>query len=322
LDIPRQAAVTAIVHLPGTTRVAAALSDGEIRVIDIATGDLVATWRGHDGGVNDLALVPGRGLVVSGGEDGTIVAWDVETSAAVRRFAGHSSPVKKIAASPRGDLVAAGLENGTTWIWSIETGERLHVLDNYEERVTTLAFFPDGERLVSAGLEGMMRFWHARSGIQLGEVEYYDTFPYGVVFTDDDKYILACFNDVDIVPRNPIAVIDATSYEHVCNIFQDNPHAIDYPVLRLGSSPREHLLAGISGYWIRVYALEEEMEIRSFRCRNVPNSLAFIPGTPWLVSGDEGGDLVVWDLESKDPATVPAKENDTSQKAPDPDTDT
>jgi WD40 repeat protein len=58
--------------------------DGTVKLWEAETGQLLATLRGHTGGVWGVALSRDGQLVASGGDDGPIKLWEVASGACLR----------------------------------------------------------------------------------------------------------------------------------------------------------------------------------------------------------------------------------------------
>ncbi len=88
--------------------------------------ELVATLKGHGGGVYGVAFSPdGRTLAVAAGnsgripEPGLVLLWDVGTGRRVRTLTGHTSAVSSVAFSPDGKLLASGGQDRTVRVWDL-----------------------------------------------------------------------------------------------------------------------------------------------------------------------------------------------------------
>jgi WD40 repeat protein len=67
--------------------VAALAAGGELRLLDLATGNYLTSWAAHAGGVSSLAFSPDGALLVSAGLDCVIREWAAETGEFVHNFA-------------------------------------------------------------------------------------------------------------------------------------------------------------------------------------------------------------------------------------------
>uniref|UniRef100_A0A7S4A1M8 Uncharacterized protein n=1 Tax=Pelagomonas calceolata TaxID=35677 RepID=A0A7S4A1M8_9STRA len=68
--------------------------DKTLKVWDVATGECVATLKGHSSDVSSVAVFPDGRRVVSGSWDNTLKVWGIETGKCVATLEGHSGEVR------------------------------------------------------------------------------------------------------------------------------------------------------------------------------------------------------------------------------------
>jgi hypothetical protein len=102
-------AVAAVAFSPDGATLAAACSDGVIRLWDIASGDLRLTFSGHVGGVRRLAFTPDGRTLASLGDDNTLNLWHPGTGQQLFTLATHTERVEGLAFSRDGRLLVAGI---------------------------------------------------------------------------------------------------------------------------------------------------------------------------------------------------------------------
>ncbi|KAD4385173.1 hypothetical protein E3N88_25341 [Mikania micrantha] len=78
----------------GSTKIAAGLSSGHCRLLDMRSGDLITSWQAHDGYVTKLAA-PEDHLLVSSSLDKTLRVWDLRKNlvSPLILFKGHNDGV-------------------------------------------------------------------------------------------------------------------------------------------------------------------------------------------------------------------------------------
>jgi len=120
--------VTDIVHHPVTCVAAtqdanlilAACTDGCIRLLDRADGDLLAEYRGHRHSSSkiDAAFTPSDGYVVSCSEDGRILYWEVVEATVVEQFQAHEAELCSLAMHPEGACLLTASVDGKVKVWT------------------------------------------------------------------------------------------------------------------------------------------------------------------------------------------------------------
>ncbi len=100
--------VTAVAFAPDGDTLAAAGSDGVIRLWDVPSGALRVTFSGHVGTVRRLAFAPDGRTLASLGEDRTVKLWHPGTGQQLFTLAAQPEPLVGLAFAPDGRLLAAG----------------------------------------------------------------------------------------------------------------------------------------------------------------------------------------------------------------------
>jgi WD40 repeat protein len=140
---------------------------GSAQIVDVASGRLVRTLRGHADRVGDAAFSPDGTLVVTASDDGTARIWSAADGRWVRTLAGHTDAVVSAAFSPDGRLVVTASADGTARVFDVASGRSLHTLIGHAGDVASAAFSPDGKLVVTAGDDGTARIWDVGTGRQL-----------------------------------------------------------------------------------------------------------------------------------------------------------
>jgi WD40 repeat protein len=104
---------------PGTPQSASTLSDGKVRLWDVATGRIVVTLEGHTSSVFALAFSPDGKALASGSKDRTVKLWEVATGKNTASLVGHTSAVEAVAFSPDGKTLASGSDDRTIKLWNL-----------------------------------------------------------------------------------------------------------------------------------------------------------------------------------------------------------
>jgi WD40 repeat protein len=156
-----------------------------IELWEVATGKLLATLRGHTGGINSLAYSR-NGLLASGSGDRTVRLWDPNSGQQLALLLGHTSYVTSVAFSPDGRLVASGSTDTTVKLWDAGSRREVQTLRGHTQQVSHVAFRPDGQRLVSADEQNDVKIWDigasAEKTLRCGGAE-------AAAFSPDSKHL-------------------------------------------------------------------------------------------------------------------------------------
>jgi WD40 repeat protein/tRNA A-37 threonylcarbamoyl transferase component Bud32 len=143
---------------PKGDELATACEDGQLRILDPATGKerLTLATAVH---FCALAWSPdGRWLAASGlGHAIRFYAADTGKEQAVCR--GHLQPSTTLSFSSDSGRLASGGEDNVARIWDVPTGRELLTLRGHKHRVYGVSYHPDGKSLATTSWDGTIRIW-------------------------------------------------------------------------------------------------------------------------------------------------------------------
>jgi WD40 repeat protein len=144
---------------------------GQVRLIDPASGNVIATLSGHANYVRSLAFSPdGKLLAAAGGSpqlEGEIKIWELQSRQVLKTLTGHKDCIYSIAWSPDGKLIASGSYDKMVKLWDVAAGKEVSNLQDHIDAVFAVAFSPDGKRLASASQDRTVKIWDVATGKRL-----------------------------------------------------------------------------------------------------------------------------------------------------------
>jgi WD40 repeat protein len=147
------------VFSPDGKMLAAAFSDGVVRIWDPATGQETATWAAFSGPVRSFAFKPDGKWLAAAACHGDLFLWSVpDQGLRGKSTAAHRGGVTAVSFSPDGKRLASGGADGAVKLWSFAgpegraQQEHAHA-GGHRTAVHSVAFFPDGRSLLSASGE-------------------------------------------------------------------------------------------------------------------------------------------------------------------------
>jgi WD40 repeat protein len=156
-----------------TLAISSSWGDGGIRLLDVATGRVVARLKHRTPSVTRFSpeeATPtavfspdGRKIATTSG-DGVARLWDARTGRSLASFSRGEQSGKTVAFSPNGALLATGGFDGVVRTWRVADATLVHTLRGHNRPIDSLMFSPDGTGLVVAAHGSAARFWNVRSG--------------------------------------------------------------------------------------------------------------------------------------------------------------
>lgn len=264
-----------------------------IIVWDVESGERVACLTGHTGYIYRLCFSPcGRFLASGGEEDGTVIIWSVGSWEHIKAHTGYGKSDMIPSYSPDGVLRVAAVsdDDDTVTVWDLENNEKLYTADS-EASVT----FSNGSQLAYQYEPEFLEVWTLgnptpRRTVQT-HISFVDTSE-SLIFSQDGKTIVAKYRYGSVLlwdveskqarPAIPTASASKNQHIHVSSqedLYVTNIHKNTVKLWEVGS--RESPIAEFTG--------------------NEPARLAALtPINSKLASAHEGGNLIVWDVQSGD----------------------
>jgi WD40 repeat protein len=99
------------------TRIVTAGRYGTIVILDVLTGKVLKSWKGHSSWVKSVVWSPDDQGIVSGSTDRTIKIWDANTGELQSTLIGHTRGVRSLNWSRDGSKILSGSDDRTVKVW-------------------------------------------------------------------------------------------------------------------------------------------------------------------------------------------------------------
>ena len=201
------APITGLEFFPGGRALLSVSRDKTVRVWDVASGDLMRTFRGQTGPgkVGMLfasALSPDGQRLALGGHlaaappgKGAIRILDAGSGEVTAMLFGHGGSVTALAFSSGGKTLISGSRDNTVRLWEAASGRALAVLKGHRRHITAVAISRHGGFAASASKDRTARLWKLPSGRPVAVLAGHADFVRAVAFTPDGRYLLTGSND-------------------------------------------------------------------------------------------------------------------------------
>jgi WD40 repeat protein len=202
--------VFCVAFSPDGNLLAAASEDGNLRLWDASTGELVRASN-HSLPVFCVAFSPDGGSFATGSgahymsDTGEVGIFQTATGVCLHTFKGHTDEVWGVAFSPDGKRLASASFDRTVKLWDPATGKEALTLRGHHDHVRGVAFSPDGKRLASAGEDRVVTVWDSTpySADESGPYESFTLARHSdrvwcVVFSPDGRRLISASEDQTI----------------------------------------------------------------------------------------------------------------------------
>ncbi len=164
--------------------------DGEIRFVELETGEVKRVLTGHTNMVYIANFSPDEKLIASSSRDRTARIWDVATGKELHTLGGFRCSVKAVAFSPNGRMLAASGNDGMLKLWDVKTGKELKSLvhrDAPDIDMATYAFVfsSDGKEIYAANGDGTISLWNVASGKEIRNWKAHENYVFRLLLSSD-----------------------------------------------------------------------------------------------------------------------------------------
>lgn len=184
---------------PDGKMLATGTDEGNITVLDSATGKTVRKLSGHSG---SMAWSPDGRRIASGSADRTLLLRDVNTWEILHRLE-HPAGVRKAVWSPDCRNLASCYGGKTVLIWDVHIGTCVREIRDHDGTICSLAWSSDG-KLASGAEDGTIRIRDAETGLRLHEFETQGAVR-GLAFSDDSRFLGSASDDAVMIWRSDIS---------------------------------------------------------------------------------------------------------------------
>lgn len=141
----------AVTWNPAGTRLATGGSNGNVRIWDTSTGQMVSSLLGQTHTVTTIAWSPDGSQIASAEvATNTINLWNSSTGQPLSTLQGHTETITRVVWSPDSTRLASASYDGTVRIWDVDTGQIIQIIE-VGNSVFAVDWSPDGTQLAFGG---------------------------------------------------------------------------------------------------------------------------------------------------------------------------
>ncbi|MBK8206677.1 MAG: protein kinase [Planctomycetes bacterium] len=175
---------------PDGSIVACCTMQGEVRIRDGKTLNVVDTLKLHTSLVVNAAFSPDGRYLLTSSTDGTLRVWDFQLSRERAVLSGFDSWPTTIAFSPDGGSFTARGADGDIRVWAMPQDE-VGAITTHTMDVMDVRHSPDGKRAVTASWDGSVIVWETATRKQLARFHVLLARFFSAEFLDDERVVAA-----------------------------------------------------------------------------------------------------------------------------------
>lgn len=176
-------------------------AEGEVRIWEMKTRDMMSNLKEHGARVNALELFPSDEYAISASRDRCLLTWDLRAEKRLTAYREKHGGINCVAVSSNQTTVyTAGQEKTlTTWDLRIADPVRTQQLD---EEIFSVALSPDDTHLVTAGTGFEVKLWDVATGMEKCRGPGHSRSVQKLAFAPDGKQVVSVGLDHSILVWN------------------------------------------------------------------------------------------------------------------------
>jgi WD40 repeat protein len=133
--------------------------DGEVKIFDVATGNLVAELKTpHSDTVFAVRFSPDGKRLATGGADKFVKLFEVPSGKLLRTFEGHAGHVLDVSWRHDGKILASASADQTVRTWNVEAGELAVTIVSHGRQITRAVVIGKEHHIATACGDALVRF--------------------------------------------------------------------------------------------------------------------------------------------------------------------
>ncbi|CAE8697109.1 unnamed protein product, partial [Polarella glacialis] len=201
IDNAHKGGVTAVKLSSNVRFVVSGGAEGELRVWEIKTRDMVSNLKEHTARVHDLKLFPNDQYAISVSRDRCLLTWDLRAEKRLTAHRERHGGINCMAvASNQTTVITAGQEKTMTY-WDLRMADPVRSIE-LDEEVHTMSLSSDDQLLATAGTGMLVKVWDVNAGAVRSQGAGHSRAVQRLSFAPDNKQIVSVGLDHAIMVWN------------------------------------------------------------------------------------------------------------------------
>jgi WD40 repeat protein len=199
---------------------------GEVRVFDVATGNLLSVPVRATDVCFDAQFSPDGKWLAAAGADGKVRIVDTSSWKIHLTITNHSDWVFTVRWDQAGNRIITSSRDQTCKVFDLRNGKRIMTYPGHTGAVQAAEFHPDGKHAVSLGIDKRLTVWNLEDGKKIKDIANFPTPP--------TQMLQAGTNLFAVMEHRQITqfVVDGNSWKKALEFkdgYQDAPLSAAYP---------------------------------------------------------------------------------------------
>jgi len=263
------------------------LGSNVITEINLHTGEIINTYRGHSYKVNSVCYSKDGLKILSGGSYGEMKEWDAASGESIRTFETNPEEITSVSYSPDGKMIACGSKEGIIKEYDSETGKCLRTCRSSGYHIITLTYSPDGSKIASVSKNKIIEEWDMESGALLNTFKGHVWDVNSILYSSDGERIFSASSDRTIKEWNVATGDIIRTYEK-----------LTWNINFITSSPDgERLLFCGGDNTLKEWDIITGICVRIYKGHSLPVIyIAYSPDGTRIASSSEDGTVKEWSV--------------------------
>jgi len=177
--------------------------EGEVRLWELRTRELVSHLKGHNLAVNSIVIYEDDLHALSVSSDRTFICWDLQTEKRVSTHVQRMGGVNDLTLGNGGGVtVTVGQEKRINW-WDLREHEPLRSVSTCnDDEAKSIEISPDGKWLATGGSDMTVKLWSFNTGQLVGQAKGHSATITSIAFSPDGKQVTSVGEDGAILVWN------------------------------------------------------------------------------------------------------------------------
>ena len=266
--------------------------DGEILILDLATGDSLGELKGHEAEIVDLEVAADGSRLISTSRDNTLRIWNLVTGDEVFQIEKPWRSESKQTLDQSSGLIAIPSESNDLQIVDTITGVIKANLSGHDAKINVVAFDSSGEIVATADDDGELRIWSIQSGVAQSRIKAHKGSINDLIFDKQDQLLMTASSDGSIRVWDVAKGIERTELRI----------PIRRPVMKLLLSPDgSQLISGLDDGSIQAWSMQTGDQVESrIGAGSAISDLQWSSDGSRLIARSEDGSIRSWNSSTWD----------------------